>query len=886
MLISSILFLFIAVLNVKYRDRGVFKSLFETFTIFLFFLMTIAYLVADYFTNQGITEGVIYTFFHGLDSAGVGEYKLLIFSSFAFLIFGMIFCYFFYKFLKKSYKNRLNKTKLILYNLFLFFAFITHPIFPNLYKIYDQNTRTARDDFYDYFKIPNKNLKHNDMNLVYIYAESLERTYFNKDVFPNLMTDLDKIRKDSIDFSNIHQVIGAEITIKGMTSSQCGVPLFAPFHGNKSGKIDDFYVGTKCMGDVLSSLGYYLTYMQGSELKFAGTGNLYKTHKFNEIIGLTKLEKLLKDEDYKNGWGLYDDSLFKFAYDKFKKLSKDKKQFALVLPTIDTHHPNGQPSKSCDNIKYQNGKNSILNAVKCSDYLISKFIKKIQNSPFGKKTIIVLTSDHLALRNTATDILDKQDRKGLFLILDPRVKGYKNIDKDGSMLDVSSTIFDKLDINTTIGLGRNLFKQHSLYDKNFNNKLLGWRDDILKFWQFSKITNNYKINLIKKNIEIGDKSYAIPLLIKIDDKNSTTPIFKSKKLAYYMIFFNQKQKFIWIDECKNIDEIFEKNGQTKFCVAQGTLGGDIEFFSLDRNLTEIDTKKLINHSKINDKLFTKRLSKLDEYFELKERVDINFLKKDYPYFIKSIKGLSILEGFGRWSNGEKIEIKFNKKLPKSFKLTIITRAYKTNINKPIKIVIGKQIKYFTQKDRNLAIFRFDFRTSSKNDTITIIPPNPISPYQLGKSMDKRKLGVGLGLLRISPIKSDIKINFSEKKYPNFIKSVKGLLWKDHWTTRWLNSKSMEIKFKKNLPSNFILEIKAKTLNSSKNNPINIIIGDKRKNLTVKDSLRYEIYNINFKDVKSKTIKITTPNLIPLIDQNETIDLSMGIIWLKIFKNKK
>ena len=77
------------------------------------------------------------------------------------------------------------------------------------------------------------------------------------------------------------------------------------------------------------------------------------------------------------GWGLYDDSLFDLAYNNFVELSKKRNKFAMFLLTLDTHHPNGHPSKSCENISYGDGSNPMLNSVACSDYLIAGFIEKI-----------------------------------------------------------------------------------------------------------------------------------------------------------------------------------------------------------------------------------------------------------------------------------------------------------------------------------------------------------------------------------------------------------------------------------------------------------------------------------------------------------------------------
>jgi phosphoglycerol transferase len=46
--------------------------------------------------------------------------------------------------------------------------------------------RDGDPDFIAYYKEPSKSIPNPKLNLVYIYGESLERTYFDNDAFPNL----------------------------------------------------------------------------------------------------------------------------------------------------------------------------------------------------------------------------------------------------------------------------------------------------------------------------------------------------------------------------------------------------------------------------------------------------------------------------------------------------------------------------------------------------------------------------------------------------------------------------------------------------------------------------------------------------------------------------
>ena len=78
---------------------------------------------------------------------------------------------------------------------------------------------------------------------------------------------------------------------------------------------------------------------------------------------------------------------------------------------------------------------------------------------------MVVLSDHLALKNTASSLLEKGDRKNLFYIFKKDAPN-QLIDKTGSMFDVTPTALSLVGTDILgLGLGRNLFFQDSLSDK-------------------------------------------------------------------------------------------------------------------------------------------------------------------------------------------------------------------------------------------------------------------------------------------------------------------------------------------------------------------------------------------------------------------------------------
>ena len=752
-IIFSILFIIIALISTKYKSRDKKYLFLNTFVIFLYLLFTIIYFSANFFTSNGVDESVIYTLQYGLDNAGFGEYIVLIGASIGATIVTFAVTYLYYRIIKNVREPKSNKIKGIIHNIFLVLAFLTHPLLDNFYTIYKYKTIKQSNDFLKYYKLPEIKIK-KKMNIVYIYAESLERTYFNNEIFPNLVENLKEIQKQSIDFTNMSQPAATGWTIGGMVASQCAIPLFSKSGGNSMGGSDQYLSGATCLGDILKDASYNLSYIQGASTKFSGKDKFYNTHKFDEIYGRDELLDTLEDKSYVNGWGLYDDTVFDMAYDNFEKLSKRNEPFELLVMTLDTHHPNGHISKTCKekNLLYGNGSNEILNAVKCSDYLISKLINKIKNSQYAKNTIVILASDHLAMRNTATNLLNKGTRRDLFLIIDPNNKDYIRIDKKALPFDITPIILDRLEVDVDFGLGRNLFKRDSLAVKfeNIDTELYSWRDEVLKFWEFPKFTDKIKIMPKTKYIEIENHKYKLPLLTYIKEDNNMEFYFEldaDKKLYLYLSEFKKGDKFLWIDKCRRINYVFNSSFKDDFCMAYGSMGSALNLYKINKNSNysiskDYSVQKINNYEATVDKL--KNLS--DSAYDASLSDGIQFYKNGYPKFIKDIYGVSTHENWGRWSDAKlsnTVKLEFKEKLPKKFILEMKIGAYGKNIGKKILITIGSQKRYIRILSHLREVYKVEFENVDST-YIEITPPFPQSP----KSADNRELGISFEYLKI------------------------------------------------------------------------------------------------------------------------------------------
>ncbi|MGH8112142.1 MAG: sulfatase-like hydrolase/transferase [Rhodanobacteraceae bacterium] len=287
-------------------------------------------------------------------------------------------------------------------------------------------------------------------NLVFIYLESLERIFWNSRIFPGLTPNLDRLRKQGLDFSGFQTFSGATYTIAGMFASQCGVPFFpSPFSaldvigGNDTDAVS-FHPKIVCLGDVLHDAGYTQIYMGGAPIKFSHKGLFYRLHGYNQALGLYELESAHHDKLPESGWGLYDSALFPLMLQEYEKLEAARKPFNLSMITLDTHPPDGRPSPGCP--KYPPNPNSMLQAVHCTDYLVGKFVAALAKQPDWKNTVVVIMSDHLMMRNDAESLFPASyHRKPALLVLNA---GHGV--RPGTMyhMDLAPTLLDLLHVRT------------------------------------------------------------------------------------------------------------------------------------------------------------------------------------------------------------------------------------------------------------------------------------------------------------------------------------------------------------------------------------------------------------------------------------------------------
>ena len=553
--------------------------------IWLFLTMTVLHLVCDSFTGSGVTLSVLYHLRSGLAGADFASYRFLIIGGLTGLILslgGAAACF--------RWKIKRNASPRMVYpTLFLLgCALLSHPLTVNLTRIIASQHQATNYRITDFQAStpPRPEKTGPPKNLVLVYLESLEHTYFDEQLFPGLINRLRGLERQGVTFTDIRQLNASWWTIGGMVASQCGIPLVTPSHGNSMSGISAFYPGAVCLGDILKENGYRLTFMGGADLDFAGKGSFLRSHGFDTVLGSRELDAAHMDPSLVCGWGIHDDKLLDLAWEKFRTLSAGSQPFVLSVLTLDTHHPNGFPSSRCRDLRYRQGENPMLNTVLCTDHLAGDFIARILASPQAKNTVVAVLSDHLAMKNAAMAQLNKKIRKNFLLIIDPELEpGISR--RPGSSLDVATTLLHRLGFSGRLGLGVDLLAEPpavSLVSRvpRPDSVLMSWRSRFLALWQFPSITRGFAIDPARHRLQAGGREYPLPVLITATGREETTYYFENyaRSLLQYLLVQGPDTPFFLVDSCARMWVFGEEEKKEGFCLASGKQGGTIRVQTL------------------------------------------------------------------------------------------------------------------------------------------------------------------------------------------------------------------------------------------------------------------------------------------------------------------
>lgn len=712
------------------------KSAKNRFSITLLMLIVAFNLISDllaigclFFAQDDITWSVVYTLTHELKGADISHYVLQFTFLFATIV---ILLFLTYKYIGKGRGiwNRYDTISLIM----AFFALCLSPVVIKSSKLIINQLYGNTEDFKAYFITQKKVIKNPKYNLVYIYAESLERTWFDEKRFPDLLPELSRDLRDATSFTDTEQLPGTGFTIGGIVASQCGLPLFFPLSLNTGNVVNNFYPKAECLGDILKASGYENYFFQGADIHFSDKDVFLKNHGFDYVYGKYQLNKNVPS-GYVNAWGLYDDTLLDKVWDKFVELSKKGRRFSLFTLTVDTHPPKGFVSEHCQrNVYFVMGeKNDSLSAIACSQEIISRFIRRIRTSEWAEQTVVVLSSDHLSMANSATFLLPKKisDRHDLFAVFKGREPlQLTNIGKR-STLDNGATVLEILGGEKKIGLGRSSLSLPSLssvFDP-FSKKLDTWQSKIIELWNASDNFKQYTVQPASNILVAEGENYHFPVMLTVVEGRMYPLINKYQDLRSAYLNLKKGTPFIWIDRCYILSKLDRASTHyqfsTQYCIARG-----LKDESVDLRLTgdaEFEEKLWFPESRFSSSEAREIAHDLRSDSDIRyDAPGVRFNLPGRPACIKSIEGLSYTETWGRWSNAKiapQVTLQYTKKLPGNFTLRIRAKAYGKNIGQPVTIQIGDKTETAVFNETPTTV-TLKFNNVSDADKIIITPPNP------------------------------------------------------------------------------------------------------------------------------------------------------------------
>lgn len=554
----------------------------------------IIYSISDYFTDAGVTLGVLYHVREGqIQEAGVlGAYTTLIVTTISALIAYIILCIITYIFHKKiTDTSNIAPSILCIY---ISIIAIIHPLPYNLYTVFHTpkidinyiNTYVApllegtlttdplNFDAYMPRALPTPIASSTKKNVLLIYLEGVEQTFSNESLFPNLTPNLRALSKNHTTFTNIHQIEPAAYTIGGMVASQCGLPLFSSTSNEShEGMKSSFLGGAICLGDILSSYGYTNIYIGGAESSFAGKNTFLRSHGYHTVLGRKELIHLHNlEESMLHNWGVYDDVLFDTYYDMFVELSEVGDPFMLTTLTLDTHPPLGYVSPACNIAQLPKQANSMLDAVACTDFLVGELIKKVQQSPYYENTTIVIISDHLAMRNPATPILNTQNRTNRILIIDNEYSR-ATYQSYGTTIDIGTTILPYIGFEGRIGLGTDLRNDRlAPIRKAITQLYTHWFFDVIALWNPPIFTEPIIVDTTLQEVRIQDQTFAIPSFINFTPEWESAITFRYARpedtLLAYPGQMESFKTYLLIEECRLLDPNIKYS--VTYCLGYGS----------------------------------------------------------------------------------------------------------------------------------------------------------------------------------------------------------------------------------------------------------------------------------------------------------------------------
>lgn len=324
-------------------------------------------------------------------------------------------------------------------------------------------------------------------NLIFLVLESMEYNFQDSanggNLKENLIPEITQYMKSE---KNVSFVPGG-ITVKGtgwtigeVVAKTCGVPLMMPLDVNTDG-IRNFMGGAVCLTDLLKKKGYSISFIQGTNKRFASTDYFLETH------GLGKADIYDKNYLEKKGYRVADTSFFLSISDRdlykeskriIDSINQKNSDWAVFIFTMNTHGPYGRLDSGCVEVPKPIKKEMQYPYVlKCASKQVDEFLKWSKKQSWYDNTTIAVMGDHPAMvSKSAVNYPEREfERFWLNFFINSSVSKPGRTNRSFTSFDMFPTVLEAMGAKIdghALGLGRSLFSdEKTLIEKEGKDSL-------------------------------------------------------------------------------------------------------------------------------------------------------------------------------------------------------------------------------------------------------------------------------------------------------------------------------------------------------------------------------------------------------------------------------
>lgn len=394
-------------------------------------------------------------------------------------------------------------------------------------------------------------------NLIYIFLESMETTYADKEnggaFDENVIIELTRLAQENESFSGDesrlnggYSMPGTTWTMGAMFAQTSGLPLNISINENNMDTQEHFFPGIITMGDILKNAGYVQSLMIGSDATFGGRRLYFSDHGNYDMLDYKYAKEMeMIPADYRKAWGYEDQKLFGFAKEKLIEYSNKEEPFNLTLLTVDTHFEDGYPCELC---REEFEDDQYANVMACSSRQVNDFIEWIQQQSFYDNTTIVLVGDHPTMDSDFCENVDEDYVRRVYTsYINSAVEVKLDKERNYTTFDYFPTTLAALGVEIEgerLGLGTNLFSDKQTLTERFGveneKKEIGKNSELME--KLADLEDNQEL-LIRE----GKSPKAVLQVEEYEDERMILPV-RVKKFENVLNGVANVMLAVWTEE--------------------------------------------------------------------------------------------------------------------------------------------------------------------------------------------------------------------------------------------------------------------------------------------------------------------------------------------------